>query len=80
MYLLYAMPWFVIAMPLQADSDALFINTGLQQLILLHYFVDAHACFVVAIADFVDDVLRQPGDGLRWRGKHDVFTNYGHRF
>ena len=45
-----------------------------------YYFVNALASQTDAVAGFVDAVLRQPGDDLCQRGKHDVFTNYSHRF
>ena len=67
-------------MLLQADADALFTNQAVHQTVALCYFIDTLACLTESITDFVDEVLRQPGDGLRRRGKHNVFTNYDHRF
>ena len=74
------MPLFVDSMLWQTDYGALFFPVRLYQPVSLYYFVDALACLADAIAGFVDDVLRQPDDDLRRRGKHDFFTNYSHRF
>ena len=71
---------FVDSMLYLADSGALFVNTCQHQPGSLCYFIGAHVCFAGAIAGFADAVLRRPGDDLRRRGKHDVFTNYSHRF